>query len=266
MEDKRLKRRIGNFFDELAERRDKQYQEHLIYGYEQRRRIMTILEMLSEEEISNSSVILDAGCGNGRDIEVLLSKYDCCIVGIDFSERMISEAKKKLQVKTGSKKALVRGDLTKIGFKDDTFDVIICSQVLEHIPNWQDALKGLRRILKPEGVLIISTPNIFSLYGVQRKIADLLIGKSHPYDVWKDYKLLSAQLKKEKMEVVSVMGACYLPGMIAYFPPFKNVFSIFLPQLEYLEDKIFQKGHFLKYFGYIIAIKAKKRIQCKYYL
>ena len=52
----------------------------------------------------------------------------------------------------------LRSDLTKLGFADDSFDVIICYHVLEHIPNDGAAMSELARILKPGGIAFIQVP------------------------------------------------------------------------------------------------------------
>jgi SAM-dependent methyltransferase len=52
-------------------------------------------------------------------------------------------------------------DAKKLPFKDNTFDFIICSEVLEHIIDYQSALSEINRILKPEGKLAVSVPKFF---------------------------------------------------------------------------------------------------------
>lgn len=54
--------------------------------------------------------------------------------------------------------AAVNGDGTRLPFPDATFDRIICSEVLEHIPDDEAALRELRRVLKPDGVLAATVP------------------------------------------------------------------------------------------------------------
>lgn len=56
------------------------------------------------------------------------------------------------------RKADVTGDITKIPFADESFDVIYCSHVLEHIPDDKRALAEMRRVLKPDGWAMIEVP------------------------------------------------------------------------------------------------------------
>lgn len=53
-------------------------------------------------------------------------------------------------------------DITKLPFADSSFDCVICSEVMEHIPDHEKALKELDRILKPQGTLAVSVPRFFT--------------------------------------------------------------------------------------------------------
>lgn len=57
-----------------------------------------------------------------------------------------------------AQKGMVATDLTAMGFADDSFDVILCSHVLEHVPDDRAAMRELRRILRPDGQAILAVP------------------------------------------------------------------------------------------------------------
>jgi SAM-dependent methyltransferase len=59
----------------------------------------------------------------------------------------------------------VRGDILAMPFKDAKFDCVFCFETLEHVSNPPKALAEIRRILKPGGILIASTPFIHELHG-----------------------------------------------------------------------------------------------------
>ncbi len=68
---------------------------------------------------------------------------------------------------------LVWDDITDSHFTDAEFDLVLCSEVIEHIPDGPAALREIRRILDPEGVLVLSTPQRYSLLEVASKVAFL---------------------------------------------------------------------------------------------
>lgn len=102
--------------------------------------------------------ILDAGCGTGAILHRLGS--DGKKVGIDLSPDAIAFCEKR-----GLRQAQL-GDITALPFAADSFDAIICSSVLYHrwVPDVDQALKELRRVLKPGGVLILNLPACESLH------------------------------------------------------------------------------------------------------
>ena len=126
-------------------------------------------------------VILDIGCGTGRFIPLILSHLRSndtdqgeIFVGVDISLQSLLIAQRKL---TFSKKPtlthlFIQGSATEMPFKANSFDLIICSEMFEHILDEKDQLKVLREfrsILKPGGRLILSTYN-YSLWDILKKV------------------------------------------------------------------------------------------------
>ena len=68
---------------------------------------------------------------------------------------------------------LVWDDITNSSFTDDEFDLVLCSEVIEHIADSSAALREMRRILSPNGTLILSTPQRYSFLELASKIAFL---------------------------------------------------------------------------------------------
>jgi ubiquinone/menaquinone biosynthesis C-methylase UbiE/allophanate hydrolase subunit 1 len=104
--------------------------------------------------------VLDVACGTGYGTN-LLSKVAANVNGIDISNDSISYAKKKYRSK---KLQYSQGDVCQLPFEDASFDVITSFETIEHIDQYQQdlAMKEFQRLLKPEGILIISTPNLDS--------------------------------------------------------------------------------------------------------
>lgn len=95
-------------------------------------------------EFSESSIILDAGCGNGR---LLGSRV---AVGLDYSSELLEEAKRRGSAGLG----LVQGDVARLPFKECVFDGVMCVAVLHHLKGWERQVRAvaeLRRVLKRGG-------------------------------------------------------------------------------------------------------------------
>ena len=87
------------------------------------------------------------------------------IFGIDKNTWALRETAKSMETMPDalSKDYLVSiADINKLPFADASFDCIICSEVLEHIPDHKNAIKELDRILKPHGTLVVSVPRYFA--------------------------------------------------------------------------------------------------------
>jgi 2-polyprenyl-3-methyl-5-hydroxy-6-metoxy-1,4-benzoquinol methylase len=68
---------------------------------------------------------------------------------------------------------LASDDITRSSFRDASFDLVLCSEVVEHIEDSQRALAEISRLLRPKGVLILSTPQRFSPLELCAKVAFL---------------------------------------------------------------------------------------------
>ena len=96
-----------------------------------------------------SGPFLDAGCGTGLNLRNLPSGS----VGIDINPRNVELVRGRLP---GHQ--IVLGDIEAMPFADDRFGAVVCTEVLEHVPNPETALAEIRRALRPGGVLIGSVP------------------------------------------------------------------------------------------------------------
>ena len=126
------------------------------------------------------STFLDAGCGDGRHLAALprIGPLPQRIVGVDIADSILRTARAATEA-SGVDAELVRANLESMPFPDDTFDVVLCTQVIEHALDPSLALRELRRVLRPEGVLLISTDNsnnrvTRALNAPRRVLVDLL--------------------------------------------------------------------------------------------
>ena len=100
--------------------------------------------------------ILDCGCGDGRIIEILWRK-EANFRGFDISERAIKLAKKRLKSKKNVD--LKVGDIEKINFPDETFDMVYTTYTLEHLNKPEKVIEEMVRVTKKGGYLILISPN-----------------------------------------------------------------------------------------------------------
>lgn len=254
-EDEKIIKNIKTFFDLAATKRDKEFRENPVLGYEQDVRRMILFDMIMPEE---GDIILEVGCGNGRDAPFYLSVQGVKYTGMDISEKMLVSARKKIEKldKKGCAHFLI-ADATNIPFPDNLFDKIVCSEVLEHIPRWDRAIGEFARTIKNGGVLVITTPNQYSMYGMTRMVYEKTKGTSHPFDSWKNYWLLKKNLLKNLFFIEEIRGACYLPGLLSYMTQIEKLLKRILPVIRKIEESFLSKNRITRYFGYMIAIKCK---------
>ena len=114
--------------------------------------------------------VLEIGCGRGGFSKYLL-ECGANLVAADFSPAAVAIAKRLL---TDSLPCDVRvADIQNIPFSDNEFDVVISLETLEHVPDWEKGLAELVRVTKPDGELIITTPNYFGSLGLYRSYRNL---------------------------------------------------------------------------------------------
>lgn len=115
---------------------------------------------LAHFQWNSDKLILDAGCGNGNVVEKLLSMGMKSIHGVDFSEDRIKQAQERFS--SINEVLFYNYSLEKTDFASNTYDIIICRYIYEHIPNPINIIKELNRILKPNGLIyIINFDDIF---------------------------------------------------------------------------------------------------------
>lgn len=111
--------------------------------------------------------ILDIGCGSGRHTCAAYRFEKAIVIGADLNFKDTCEARKRLLYHDalgehgGGKWIISVADITHLPFQDNAFDLVICSEVLEHIPDDQSAMKEIVRILKPGKTLVVSVPRYF---------------------------------------------------------------------------------------------------------
>ena len=109
--------------------------------------------------------ILDAACGEGYG-SALLAKNASSVEAVDISEQTITHARERYGQLEGLDFHVA--DCTALPFGDDEFDRIVSFETLEHLEAQDELLAEFRRVLKPDGFLILSSPDK-AVYSDQQK-------------------------------------------------------------------------------------------------
>ena len=158
-----------------------------VYWWFIARRAM-IFELIEQLNIKKDSKILDIGCSGGHLIELLVANGFKNAYGIDKSMNAINLCKKKLI------KNVYVMNAAKTKFNNEEFDVIIASDILEHIKNDMPALKEWNRILNPNGKLILFVPSFKFLWSKHDEM-------NHHYRRYSKSELIRI-LKKSNFEII----------------------------------------------------------------
>ena len=111
--------------------------------------------------------VLDAGCGSGRHLCESFRTSGVDVAGVDLKWDDLCKARGYLNLmagETSGRWVVARADVTKLPFADGSFDIVVCSEVLEHIEDNRAAVRELVRVLKPGGDLVVTVPR----YGPER--------------------------------------------------------------------------------------------------
>ncbi len=119
-------------------------------------------ELRKLEGIKRPIKVLDIGCGDGWMIYRLKARFDKAyelnFVGVDISELDIDFANKRKDYFSYEQCEFKKMDLNDLSFNDEEFDIIISSEVIEHIQNYKILMEVLFRVLKNGGLVILTTP------------------------------------------------------------------------------------------------------------
>lgn len=136
--------------------------------------------------------ILDLGCGNGNIINLLKKERKADYFGLDISENMIEEAKKKC----GEDVKFTVGDSENLPYQDGQFDIIICNASFHHYTQPEVAIKEIKRVLKSGGTLILGDPTV-------PELVRGLFNKMLPYTDSGDFKIYG---KKDILPIFEAHG------------------------------------------------------------
>ena len=187
-----------------------------------RRRARILLDYL---ELRDGDRVLDCGCGFGFYLMVMDRLRRLDLVGVDKVRDRLSHAQRE-RVPA----ALANADLNLLPFRDESFDRVLMSEVLEHLEDDQPALAEMHRVLRPGGILAISVPHARYplLWDPINRLWTALGGepiRSGPIaGIWSDHKVLYQPAEL----VASVRSAGFTPEVVEEATHYSFPFSHFL--------------------------------------
>lgn len=127
-----------------------------------------ILNLAKGQAKRGNTNILDLGCGEETYIEDLVKIENNNLYGIDISDYVIDIHTRNYQGHSNVK--FIACPAEQLPFEKGYFDLVICDELIEHVPHTNVLLDEIERILKKDGVLILSTPNRNRISAVCKKL------------------------------------------------------------------------------------------------
>ncbi|MGA2928384.1 MAG: methyltransferase domain-containing protein [Solirubrobacteraceae bacterium] len=109
--------------------------------------------------------VLEIGCGGGSFSAWMAAEGATRVVGADFSPTAIASAQAEFRA---DNLEFDMTDITAMDYLGETFDIVVSCETLEHVPSPQAAVRELARVLRPNGLLVLSVPNYLSITGAHR--------------------------------------------------------------------------------------------------
>ena len=119
--------------------------------------VMRVSLLMNWLQPAHAGTILDVGCGRGFYTEAVARVYpQATAVGVDYNEKPLTLAREQAHAALVS---LARSDARALPFPAASFDAVICPDVLEHIVEHDVVLSEVNRVLKEDGLLLITVPH-----------------------------------------------------------------------------------------------------------
>jgi 2-polyprenyl-3-methyl-5-hydroxy-6-metoxy-1,4-benzoquinol methylase len=192
--------RKAHFYEEFADEFDAK-----MNMYDTNRRIDIIFNELLPEDLHGKK-LLDAGAGTGW-FSARACQRGARVTSLDVGEKLLAQVAKKCDSER------IVGDVLSLPFDPESFDFVICSEVIEHTVEPSRAVSELARVLRPGGVLIITVPNRVWHFAID--IANLL--KLRPYEGyenWLWWPELRRYVSAEGLEIERMKGFHLIPFVL----------------------------------------------------
>jgi SAM-dependent methyltransferase len=144
-----------------AEERFRSEYHYALFEYHRSAKVIRALERAG---VALSGRILDDGCGGGG-VALSLAEESALAVGLDLDARFRGSGTRLRDEKGTANAGFVQGDGTRLPFRDGSYDLVFSHSVIEHVASAEAYLSECARVLRPGGVLYLSTAPYLSLAG-----------------------------------------------------------------------------------------------------
>ena len=159
-------------------------------------------------QFAKNKIVLDLGCGNGYgSFELAKNGKAKRVIGVDKSMEAINYAQKHYQNENLEFRI---GDVSNLDFPAESADIIVAFEIIEHLKEPEKFLEEIKKVLKPDGLCLISTPN--------RKIASYPCLKyRRPRNIYHEFELTENEflnLLKGHFKIVDFYGQRLIPKIL----------------------------------------------------
>ena len=181
-------------------------------------RIKYILRQFKAKNIKNLE-ILDLGCGGGL-VSESLARLEAKVTGVDFVGNNIKIAKKHAK-SNNLKINYIKSDIEELNIKKK-FDVVILFEILEHLDDWKFFLNKLNKVVKNNGLIIISTINKnflskFFAIKVAENILKWIPKNTHNYEKFIQPEELINIMEDNNSKLIDLSGMIFNPINFKWF-------------------------------------------------
>lgn len=210
-------------------------------------------EMMRGVKFTGKESVLDFGCGAGMQALIIGTKCGS-ILGLDSSDRVTTRAQPKSELLRGRINSKFHcGLLEEAGLEDESFDKVFSFCVIEHIPNYEEVLRCIHRLMKKGGEFIFNVDSLASIDDpsiVEKHRVECEIAK---YFEEHELRELLEQVGFTDIEIRPMLKSDYAQKLFIQelvtgefgHGPVSNLFSFIRMKHEESRSKDRQKGLFL---------------------
>lgn len=210
--------------------------------------ILNLIKLADLNLSKSRTTILEIGCGRGGFCIWTSNKCES-VIGLDIGKKRIKTAN-KLRKRFLREVGFVVADAQHLPFKKESYDIIVCAETLEHVPDYRKVFNEMVRVTKKYGHIVVTVPNYINSTRIYRffEIPSYLAGKKlqpddlHRFNIFTVNRLF--ERKNLKVKIKRGIGLIYIPSVH--------------PKIKSLESSLNKPFDKLKFLCINIGVIAQK--------